>query len=133
MKYRSGYKYQLYKTEVFSTRITPPKLTTLPFILLYPSGKLIVKRFYAWDGASGPTIDTKNSMRASLFHDAVTQLMRLGVLDKKWRITSNEEMEYFLKQDGMWWLRRKIWLKVLNWFGESSIDPKNKKLLLEAP
>ena len=38
---------------------------------------------YAWDGASGPTFDTKDTMTPSLIHDAFYQLMREGVLDVK--------------------------------------------------
>ena len=41
--------------------------------------------FNAGDGPSGPAIDTKNFMRASLVHDALYQLMRLGTLDKSRR------------------------------------------------
>ena len=31
---------------------------------------------YRWDGASGPTIDSEDSMQASLFHDVVYQMLR---------------------------------------------------------
>ena len=37
---------------------------------------MIVEKDYAWDGPSGPTIDTSNSMRASLVHDVLYQAMR---------------------------------------------------------
>ena len=94
---------------------------------------MIIDRGYAWDGASGPTWDTKNSMTPSLYHDAAAQLMRLGLLDQKWRIPSNEEFGDMLKARGMSWLRRKIWVRELNKFGGPSTDPKNRRPILEAP
>jgi hypothetical protein len=36
---------------------------------------------YAWNGPSGPTLDTRNFMRGSLVHDALYQLMREGRMD----------------------------------------------------
>jgi len=38
---------------------------------------------YAWDGASGPTIDTKDSMVATLVHDVGYQLIRQGILSEE--------------------------------------------------
>ena len=50
------------------------------FFTLYPSGLLTIRKGFAWDGASGPTFDTKNSMRASLVHDVFCVCMRDGRL-----------------------------------------------------
>ena len=50
------------------------------YLSLTEEGRLEVKRTYAWDGPSGPTIDTRNFMRGSLVHDALYQLIRLEVL-----------------------------------------------------
>ena len=53
------------------------KSASLPGIMsLNESGCLQIAAGYAWDGASGPTIDTRNSMIASLVHDALYQLIR---------------------------------------------------------
>src|SRR3990167_5137648 len=62
---------------------------------------------YAWDGPSGPAIDTKNFMVGALVHDALYQLMREKLLDAdKWRETVDEELVRLTKEDGMWSLRR---------------------------
>jgi len=37
---------------------------------------LIAHKGYAWDGASGPALDTPTIMRASLIHDAMYQCIR---------------------------------------------------------
>lgn len=67
---------------------------------------LIVKAGYAWDGPSGPTIDTLNFMRGSLVHDALYQLMRLGHLDKNtYRIFADRELQRICNEDGMWRIR----------------------------
>ena len=48
-------------------------------------GVLIIQPKYAWDGASGPTLDTKNTMTPSLVHDAFYQLIREEVLPRKYK------------------------------------------------
>lgn len=45
-------------------------------------GLLTVAVKYAWDGPSGPTIDTKAFIYGSLFHDALYQMMREGYLNR---------------------------------------------------
>ena len=70
------YKYQLLSDEFFQTEIRPLQTIEEDFIVLDVTGSLHVKKGYCWDGPSGPTIDTKNFLRASLAHDALYQLMR---------------------------------------------------------
>lgn len=43
-------------------------------------GWLWFDKGYCWDGPSGPTIDTPGSLRASLIHDGMYALLKLGVL-----------------------------------------------------
>ena len=56
---------------------------------------------YAWDGPSGPTIDTKTFMRGSLFHDALCQLIGEGLLDKKYRKYADQLLRKLCLEDGM--------------------------------
>ena len=37
------------------------------------AGHIIVRKGYCWDGPSGPTLDTEDAMRASMFHDVLYQ------------------------------------------------------------
>ena len=67
---------------------------------------------YAWDGASGPTFDTSNSMRASLVHDILYQAIREGVISKSYRRLADREFRLILKEDGMHFFRRWSW-----WYG----------------
>ena len=49
------------------------------------TGKLNIMLGFEWDGASGPAFDTKNSMKASMFHDAGCRLINKGLLGKSER------------------------------------------------
>jgi len=80
IRYRSGYKYQLATSYSMPITIKPTKEIKIEFITLDTTGTLTIKAGYAWDGPSGPVVDTKENMRASLVHDALYQLMRLKKL-----------------------------------------------------
>ncbi len=54
---------------------------------------------YAWDGASFIAVDTPTNMRASLFHDALTQLINEGLLDKKYRKYADELLRTHMLED----------------------------------
>ena len=62
IKYRSGYKYQLDEDYKIQINIKPQKGVDEKFIKLDQVGNLIVVAGYAWDGPSGPVIDTKENM-----------------------------------------------------------------------
>jgi len=76
--YRKGYKYQLHVDYQILIPIHGFSINTL-YLELTQAGLLTICQGYAWDGASGPTIDTKSSMRAALVHDALDQLLREGM------------------------------------------------------
>jgi hypothetical protein len=91
MKYRSGYKYQLSEDEVFWTAFHPTNNIDTQFIKLGVDGKLTILSGYAYDGASGPTIDDDVFKYCSLPHDALYQLMRMGLLDSDdWKMADEE-------------------------------------------
>ena len=96
-------------------------------------GKLIVKCGYAWDGPSGPTIDTKNFMRGSLAHDALYQLMREDLLGIQWRVPSDRYLQELCKEDGMSSFRAWYVYKGLQVADGDAALPENAKELFEAP
>ena len=134
MKYRKGYKYQLAEDEVFSfIGIVPGKDIVNDFISLFRDGMLIIHKGYAWDGPSGPTIDRKTNMRGSLAHDALYQLMREGLIERKWRLKADELIKKCWIEDGMYpWLAA-VETKALNSFAAYAADPRNTKEVYEAP
>lgn len=95
-----GYKYEL----VEDYRVVIPIFGMSidhRFIQLHPSGLLIIKKEYAWDGPSGPTIDTPTFMRGSLVHDALYQLIRSEALDVSFREQADKILRDICLEDGM--------------------------------
>jgi hypothetical protein len=137
MKYRKGYKYQLYEDETFRTGIKGFEIRS-DFITLMPDGILTCKKGYAWDGASGGpngclTIDTKNSMRGSLIHDAGYQLMREGKLPLEYKVVFDGLLYLQLLADGMNRFRAWYWYKGVILFGKGSTLPEHDRPILQAP
>ncbi len=130
------YKYQLMSKGYTCQINIRKKSVKTNFIQLTAKGKLTIKRGYAWDGPSGPTIDTKTFMRGSLVHDALYQLMRLKHLDyKKHRRQADDLLKKHCLQDGMPRLRAWYVHKFVCWFGEANAIPpeKPKDELMFAP
>lgn len=142
MKYKAGYKYQLVEDEITIIPFFPIKDIYTHFInfvchndlLEGDKGVLTIKTDYAWDGPSGPTIDTDNFITPSLIHDALYQLMREGHLDP---ITYKEPADRLLVQmcedRGMnpirrWWTYRGVFR-----FGGRSTVPEGDKPVLFVP
>ena len=72
---------------------------------------------YSWDGASGPTIDSDNSIRAGLVHDVLYQAIREGRLPESYRKRADKIFRRILKEDGMTWVRRWAWYLAVRAFG----------------
>lgn len=132
--YKAGYKYQLKEEYVARIEIKPGALIDTEYLALTPEGMLTVRKGYAWDGPSGPTIDTLNFMRGSLVHDALYQLMREHHLDKdQYRETADRLLQKICQEDGMsalraWWVYQGVRLG-----GDPAADPANDKPLIRAP
>ncbi|MBI5178806.1 MAG: DUF1353 domain-containing protein [Nitrospinae bacterium] len=130
--YKGGYKYQLRKDYTVKTGIIPKEPVDTGFIALTLEGHLTVRTGYAWDGPSGPTIDTQSFMRGALVHDALYQLMREEKLNKgKDREPADRLLQTICLEDGMWSVRAWAAYKAVRWFGEKSADPANKVLRRE--
>lgn len=132
--YKAGFKYQLNETAMMQTEIIPPRPVATEFIMLNRAGLLQVLEGYAWDGPSGPTIDRSSNMRGSLYHDALYQLMRLGLLDED---TYRPQADRLLKQ--VWiedsmprWLAT-VEVKMVNWFADGAGKHGTEKPVLYAP
>jgi len=80
LKYKTGYKYQVYESFGVFIDIKLNKAIICQFFELYTNGFLHIKPGYAWDGASGPAIDTNSFMIPSLVHDVLYQMIREKML-----------------------------------------------------
>ncbi len=134
ISYKKGYKYQLNGDYVTRITILPMENIQTDYIELDINGNIRIKKGYAWDGPSGPTIDTLNFMRGSLVHDALYQLMRMERLDNNFhREPADRLLQQMCKEDGMsslraWWVYQGVRLG-----GGPAADPANSKPLVKAP
>ena len=134
--YKSGYKYQLVKDYKVNINVYPVTTITLGYITLQPSGMsgmLTIKRGYAWDGPSGPTIDTANFMRGSLVHDVLYQLIRHGLLSKEKKDVADRELQRMCIEDGMSKIRAAWIYQGVKICGGSAIKASGRKLIRYAP
>ena len=133
MKYTSGYKHQLFETDSTNIAIFPLLDIETPFISLTKTGKLTIEKGYASDGASGGAFDTKTIMRGAFFHDALYQLLRLGLLPPIYRVEADEELRRICLEDGMWSVRAWWVYHAVRLGGGPSADPANKRKVFTAP
>lgn len=97
------------------------------FLSLTVTGLLTVKKGYAWDGPSGPTIDSRDFMRGSLVHDALYQLMRLNTLDYQvYRQRADEYLREICLEDGMSAFRAWYSYQAVRLFGEANARPRDE-------
>jgi hypothetical protein len=133
IKYTSGYKYQLYED---ASMLTPIKGAEIydKFFTLYKNGFLQIKEGFAWDGASGPTFDTKNSMSPSLVHDVFCYSARTGRLDfEKYRHEYNDLFKQMCIDNGMSGFRSNIWHAAVEFANAGDPEQGPDRVVQEAP
>lgn len=119
---------QLCSEFVFELPYNTGKKFTKGFIDV--NGKIVtVKIGYVWDGASGPTIDTSDSVCASLGHDVMYELIGSGDIS----MDNKEGADFWfyerLIQDGMPQFRAFYWYKAVRLFGV----PNDNNVIKRAP
>jgi len=130
--YVDGFKYQSRNDMVYFTGIFPPKTIVTELIILRTDSWMWVGKYFAWDGCSGPTIDTNTNGRGGHAHDALAALMRGGYIPMGCRFASNKVIERLMIDDGAWECRAHTYRFVLD-RTKSWADPKNARKLLTAP
>ena len=106
----NGYKYQT--TEHMKSAIPLNLFPGLPktgaigtgaayIVIEFATRTINIKKGYCWDGPSGPTIDTDNFMRGSLFHDAWYQVMREYEFYRQFRDDADKLLRAMCLFDGM--------------------------------
>lgn len=133
IKYYDGYKYQLAEDYGIKVPIDVVAEVNHNFLRLTLNGELIIKAGYAWDGPSGPTIDTKSSMRASLVHDVLYQLMREELIGMHNRPIADELLYQLCLEDGMWKWRAWFWRREVKKFAGFAAMAENEAPAITAP
>lgn len=133
IKYKKGFKYQLAEEYECTLSFKPSDIRLIEYIKFDTIGKLVIYKGYAWDGPSGPTIDTKTFMRGSLVHDALYQLIREGMLDPSYRILADKELKRICIEDGMCKLRASYVYWSVRKFAKYAASKENKRKIIFSP
>lgn len=102
---RMEYKFLMRAPYAVQTDINCGHLAGNEFVRINPTGLLMMAEGYAWNGASGPAIDTVDFVRGSGAHDAVYQLIREGHLGMEHRKAADELLHRIVLEDNMWKIR----------------------------
>jgi hypothetical protein len=116
------WKYQLVTPYTVPVGIGDYDIDT-GYVKLSPGGLLTVSAFYAWDGPSGPTIDTADFMRGSLVHDALYQLIRMEKLPWRYREYADLLLKKHCLEDGMCSFRATYVYLAVRCFGAAAARP----------
>jgi hypothetical protein len=131
--YTDGWKYQLSGDYTVETGIIPSLNITSEYIDLDGNGTMTIRHGYAWDGPSGPAVDTKNFMRGSLVHDAFYQLIREKHLTKDYKDKADRLLQKMCEEDGMWKIRAWwVYQGVAN-FADDAVTKKGIHKVYHAP
>jgi hypothetical protein len=133
IKYKAGYKYVIAEDYGCQTSVRPGVLMSNDYLSLGAEGFLVVRKGYAFDGASGPAMDTPSFMRGALHHDALYQLMREGLLSDDFRKQADIELRKVCREDGMTKFRAWYVYNAVRMFGSSSAQKDGGRKILIAP
>lgn len=126
------YKYKVTADYLVKTCVLPLAPINHVFFGLERGGLLHIKAGYMWDGASGPTIDTKNIPRASCVHDVFYQMMRERYIKSGHKDSADQELRRIMMED---WVPKTplghLWNKIrgnyfyygVKWFGAKHCKP----------
>lgn len=137
MKYRCRkYKYQLVEPyTVYLPELAAKMIGNFDeSYFKYTDGTLTVKTLYAWDGPSGPTVDTRDFMRGSLVHDVLYQAIRMSLVPFSIKDIADDILRRICLEDGMPWVRAWwVWRGVKRFGGSSCLPGTDEDEIQEAP
>jgi hypothetical protein len=141
LKYVDGYKYQSRNDVLIYVGFEVPQNVVTDLVIYRKDGWMLIKKYFAWDGASGPTIDTDATMMASLAHDAGYSLMRQELLALCARVFFDELLERVMVRDrsqgiiGGWFgkVRAKYYRWAVDKFAEKCATPNGAHRVKIAP
>jgi hypothetical protein len=120
------YKYQLVEPYPIEIGIRGYAVDN-PYLKLDVDGKLEIAKGYAWDGPSGPTVDTLTFMRGSLVHDALYQLIRFEEIPLRYREYADLLLKKICLEDGMSSFRAEYVYQAVRLFGGASAKPGSEE------
>lgn len=130
--YEDGKKYQLTRRLVVKTDVIGYYIVT-DYAHLHVDGWLEVFKGWAWDGASGITVDTKSTIRGSGAHDVLYKFIRNGLLPESEKENCDLSLENIMIRDKAWAWRAHAWFLGLFLGGKSATLAENKNKEHRAP
>lgn len=129
--YKEGFKYALTEdTAPVQTGILPDKDIRHGFIFLGIDGLMVLLTGFAWDGPSGPTYDSPDSLRGSAFHDGLYGLMGEKLISIEHKDRADDLLRRLCIEDGMPHWRAELWHEAVKKLGAGHITPQ---IVLTAP
>jgi len=126
VRFRTPKQYKYKTFGEFTCYINAPReITVYTDFVEMGAGEITIADEYAWDGSTG--VSDKHSIIASLVHDALYQLMRLGLVDLKYRIVADRIYRDMCIAEGMSRIEAGIRYQGLRWFGEKYAKPREVK------
>jgi hypothetical protein len=127
MRYRhiKQYKYEVEKQYVHNVVNIIGEAHT-EYVTL-KDGILKIRKGYCWNGASGPVPDNNGNMRASLVHDVLYQLMRMGEISQSNKPIADELLGDIMLDDGASHVTVKLFWWGVKYFGFRSSKRQPRK------
>jgi hypothetical protein len=133
IRYCAGYRYQLRETYAIQTPIRPGRNLVTELVRLDADGRLTIRKYFAWDGCSGPCWNDRRNARACLVHDALYYLMRTGLLSACWRPVADELLADIMIEDGAWPIRADYYRLAVDLFAGPCARPEHARRIMTAP
>lgn len=126
--YKEGYKYQLNRDCTVQTNILNHNIQA-HYYTLFPTGELLIKKSFCWNGAS-LWIDTKNNFRAALVHDALCDAINEGYLPREYQKPADKLFQEICEQDGTGSFLNWLQIRGVRWFSQSRFKKFKPKPVL---
>ncbi len=111
-----GYKYRLLEQFQWYSEFLKDESFEAPFFQC-DKGHCTAFKGYAWDGVSGPAVDTKKTKIPGLKHDISYQAIRLGLIDKKYKSDIDKQFHDDLERGKVSRFIADIYYRGVRWFG----------------
>jgi hypothetical protein len=129
MRYSSGYKYQTNSNIIIQTILRPAQSCLIDgYVFLGIDGILHIYRSYAWDGCTNAP-DTDSNLLSGLVHDALYQLMQVGVLDKSFKSDADNMLRDIMISQGSSRIIAAIFHAAVDIFGSLHMKPNKVRTL----
>ena len=136
IRYTDGWKYMLDEPLIYQLSeqfIGIPSCDVHEGKVDGPTRTITIYVDYPWDGASGPTIDTNDSIVPSTIHDFLYELLRQHMLGQEWREKADLEFYDLCIACGMSNIRASVWYYAVRWGATGAARPGRERKILEAP